>query len=65
MYTHWPLLLDFVVFEDDTDNKIDMLLGVELDVTIELGRVKMSIQEVLQLGKGSVVELTKLAGEPE
>ena len=46
------------------DNKIDMLLEVELDVTIELGRKKMSIQEVLQLGKGTVIELTKLAGEP-
>ena len=41
-----------------------MLLEVELDVTIELGRKKMSIQEVLQLGKGSVIELSKLAGEP-
>ena len=47
-----------------SENKIDMLLEVELDVTIELGRKKMSIQEVLQLGKGSVIELTKLAGEP-
>jgi flagellar motor switch protein FliN len=46
------------------DNKIDMLLEVELDVTIELGRKKMSIQEVLQLGKGAVIELAKLAGEP-
>jgi len=47
-----------------SDNKIDMLLEVELDVTIELGRKKMTIQEVLQLGKGSVIELSKLAGEP-
>ena len=47
-----------------SENKIDMLLEVELDVTIELGRKKMSIQEVLQLGKGSVIELSKLAGEP-
>jgi len=46
------------------NNKIDMLLEVELDVTIELGRKKMSIQEVLQLGKGAVIELAKLAGEP-
>ena len=49
---------------ETTENKIDMLLEVELDVTIELGRKKMSIQEVLQLGKGSVIELSKLAGEP-
>ncbi len=50
--------------EANSENKIDMLLEVELDVTIELGRKKMSIQEVLQLGKGSVIELAKLAGEP-
>ena len=49
---------------ETAENKIDMLLEVELDVTIELGRKKMSIQEVLQLGKGSVIELSKLAGEP-
>ena len=47
-----------------SDHKIDMLLEVELDVTIELGRKKMTIQEVLQLGKGSIIELSKLAGEP-
>ena len=50
--------------DETSENKIDMLLEVELDVTIELGRKKMSIQEVLQLGKGSVIELSKLAGEP-
>ena len=59
---------DFAEFDsssiETTENKIDMLLEVELDVTIELGRKKMSIQEVLQLGKGSVIELSKLAGEP-
>ena len=44
--------------------KIDMLLDVELDVTVELGRKLMSIDEILRLGKGSVVELEKLAGEP-
>ena len=47
-----------------SDHKIDMLLEVELDVTIELGRKRMTIQEVLHLGKGSIIELSKLAGEP-
>ena len=47
-----------------SDHKIDMLLEVELDVTIELGRKRMTIQEILQLGKGSIIELSKLAGEP-
>ncbi len=43
---------------------LDMLLGVNLKVTVELGRTRMSIEEILQLGPGSVVELEKLAGEP-
>ena len=64
-----PEKVDFTAFGDgnktsSTKNKIDMLLDVELEVTVELGRKKMSIQEVLKLGKGSVIELTKLAGEP-
>ncbi len=44
--------------------KIDLLLDVELDVTVELGRKIMYVEEILKLGKGSVVELDKLAGEP-
>jgi flagellar motor switch protein FliN/FliY len=43
---------------------IDMLLGVNMRVTVELGRTRMSIEEVLRLGPGSVIELDKLAGEP-
>ena len=43
---------------------LDMLLGVNLKVTVELGRTRMSIEEILQLGPGSVIELEKLAGEP-
>ena len=43
---------------------IDMLSDVELDVRIELGRTEMMVEDVLQLGTGSVVELDKLAGDP-
>ena len=43
---------------------IDMLSDVELDVRIELGRTEMMVEDVLQLGAGSVVELDKLAGDP-
>ena len=43
---------------------IDMLLDVQLDVTVELGRKDMMVEEILRLGKGSIVELDKLAGEP-
>ncbi len=43
---------------------IDLLMDVSLPVSIELGRTKMSIADILALGQGSVVELNKLAGEP-
>ena len=43
---------------------IDLLMDINLPVSIELGRTKMSIADILGLGPGSVVELNKLAGEP-
>ena len=49
---------------DGQGRQIDMLLDVELDLTVELGRKIMLVEEILRLGKGSVVELDKLAGEP-
>jgi flagellar motor switch protein FliN/FliY len=44
--------------------RLDLLLDVPLDVTVELGRSRMSIQELLALSPGSVIELDKIAGEP-
>ncbi|MCU0636835.1 MAG: flagellar motor switch protein FliN [Gemmatimonadaceae bacterium] len=41
-----------------------MLLDLTLPVSIELGRTSMTVQEILRLGRGSVVQLEKLAGEP-
>jgi len=43
---------------------IDLLMDVDLPISIELGRTKLSIANILALGPGSVVELNKLAGEP-
>ncbi len=43
---------------------MDFLLDVNLQVSVEVGRTRMTIQDLLQLGQGSVIELTKLAGEP-
>ncbi len=43
---------------------IDLLLDVKLPVAIELGRTELTIHDILDLTAGSVVELTKLAGEP-
>ena len=44
--------------------ELDFLLDIPLEMTVELGRCKMLINDLLQLGQGSVLELTKLAGEP-
>ncbi len=51
--------------ERATENKnLDMILDIPLIVTVELGRTKMMINDLLQLGQGSVIELSKLVGEP-
>ncbi|KAA0547928.1 flagellar motor switch phosphatase FliY [Bacillus sp. BGMRC 2118] len=43
---------------------LDMLLDIPLHVTVELGRTKRSVKEILELSSGSILELDKLAGEP-
>lgn len=43
---------------------LDLILDIPLTVTVELGRSKMLINDLLQLSQGSVIELTKLVGEP-
>lgn len=45
-------------------HKLDLLLDVPLQIAVELGRARMSIQELLGLGPGAVIELDKIAGEP-
>ena len=43
---------------------LNMLLDIPLQVTVELGKTKRSVKEILELGTGSIIELDKLAGEP-
>lgn len=43
---------------------LNMLLDIPLQVTVELGRTKRSVKEILELSSGSIIELDKLAGEP-
>ncbi|MBI2399502.1 MAG: flagellar motor switch protein FliN [Deltaproteobacteria bacterium] len=43
---------------------MDMILDIPLTVSVELGRMKMMVKDLLQLSQGAVVELEKLAGEP-
>ena len=48
---------------DSGRRELDFILDIPLDVSAELGRTRLLINELLQLGQGSVVELDKLAGE--
>jgi flagellar motor switch protein FliN/FliY len=47
----------------ESSRRLDMLLDVPLEVNVELGRTRMTIQDLLTLGPGSVIELDKVAGE--
>ncbi len=47
-----------------TEVPIGMLLDLSLPISIELGRTSMTVQELLRLGRGSVIQLDRLAGEP-
>ncbi|KGP73997.1 flagellar motor switch phosphatase FliY [Pontibacillus yanchengensis] len=55
---------DQVDLPQNEQRNLDMLLDIPLRVTVELGRTKRTIKEILELSSGSVVELDKLAGEP-
>ena len=47
-----------------TEVPLGMLLDLSLPVSIELGRTSMTVQEILRLGRGAVIQLDRLAGEP-
>jgi flagellar motor switch protein FliN/FliY len=49
---------------EEEHRNLKMILDIPLKVTVELGRTKLIVSELLNLGQGSVIELNKLAGEP-
>jgi len=49
--------------EASAGGNMEFILDIPLEVTVELGRTKLLIHELLKLGQGSVIELSKLAGE--
>lgn len=68
-----PVTVQPVKFSSfDTDSKIsaeethnlDLLMDIELELTVELGKCQLPIKKVLELTKGSIIELDKVAGEP-
>jgi len=46
------------------DEKMDLVMDIPVTVSVEIGRTKLNIRNLLQLQQGSVVELDRLAGEP-
>ncbi len=61
---------DETVINQQEDNEatdaqdLEFILDIPLELSVELGRRKMLVNDLLQLGQGSIVELNKLAGEP-
>lgn len=52
------------VTQETENEKMDLILDIPVSVTVEVGRTKMSIRNLLQLNQGGVVPLDRLAGDP-
>jgi flagellar motor switch protein FliN len=63
-FTETPLSGVTTQHSNAPKENVDMLLDIELDVSIELGRTDLSIKRILEMGPGSIVELDRMAGEP-
>lgn len=59
-----PSLVDLGAEETAAPQSFDALLDISMPVAIEIGRASMTVQEILQLGIGSVVQLDRIVGEP-
>ncbi len=57
-------VFDSVAPTGQAANNLDMILDIPVNLTVELGRTKIAIRNLLQLAQGSVVELDGFAGEP-
>jgi flagellar motor switch protein FliN/FliY len=49
---------------ENENHNLKMIMDIPLKVTVELGRSKMPVSDLLNLNQGSIIELSKLAGEP-
>ncbi len=52
------------VSEVDEEKNLGLLMDISMGLTVELGRSEMDLKDILKLGKGSIIELDRLAGEP-
>lgn len=50
--------------EEQEARELDFILDIPLELSVELGKTRMLVNDLLQLGQGSIIELNKLAGEP-
>jgi flagellar motor switch protein FliN/FliY len=50
--------------EEQDARDLDFILDIPLELSVELGKTKMLVNDLLQLAQGSIIELNKLAGEP-
>ena len=46
------------------DSALEMIMDIPLEISVELGRMKMMVKDVVELGSGSIVQIDKAAGEP-
>lgn len=53
-----------VIAQDMDNDKMELILDIPVSVTVEIGRTKMTIRNLLQLNQGGIVALDRLAGEP-
>lgn len=56
--------LEKTPIQSSSESNLELLQDIPLTVTVEIGRAKMLVKDVLKLAVGAVVELDKLAGEP-
>ncbi|MFH2060626.1 MAG: flagellar motor switch protein FliN [Pseudomonadota bacterium] len=56
--------VDEAVEHERGERELDFILDIPLELSVELGKTKMLVNDLLQLGQGSIIELNKLAGEP-
>ena len=53
-----------LLMQDSPTDKMELILDIPVSVTVEIGRTKMSIRNLLQLNQGGIVALDRLAGDP-
>ena len=62
--TQFPVFMPQTSAMPDAGGNMDLLMGVSLDVSVEIGKAKRKIREIMEFGQGTVIELNKQAGAP-